>query len=136
MKQGSRRVSHDSLDGVQRRFERWRSRRPPGTRIPEALWQAAAEASREHGVSKTARELCLDYYALKKRLEPMPEGVLAVEPRRERGFVEIPLCSPSVEPECVLELEGSQGTRLRVELKGAASAELETLARAFWSMAQ
>lgn len=133
MKQGSRRISHDSLslDGVRRRFERWRSRRPRGTRIPEALWQLAVEVGREHGVSKTAQELRLDYYALKKRLEPMPE-----EPRSGRGFVEIPLCAPPVEAECVLELEGSQGARLRVELKGAATAELESLARAFWGMAR
>lgn len=136
MKQGSRRVSQDSLDGVRHKFEHWRSHRRPGTRIPEALWQAAVEASREHGVSKTAQELHLDYYALKKRQEPMCEEVLAVDPRSEKGFLEIPLCAPSVESGCVLELKGSQGARLRVELKGAAAAELESLARAFWSMAQ
>lgn len=134
MKQESRRVSRNSLDVIQRKFERWRSRRRPGTRIPEALWQAAVEVGREHGVSKTAQELRLDYYALKKRLESMTREDLAVEPRRKNGFVEIPLCAPSVGPECVLELEGRQA-RLRVELKGSATAELETLARAFWSMA-
>ncbi len=65
MKQGLRRLSHDSLSEIRDEFERWRRDRPRGTRIPEPLWRAAAEAGRDHGVSRTAQELRLDYYALK-----------------------------------------------------------------------
>jgi len=36
---------------VCRRFERWRKGHPARLPIPEALWAAAAEAAREHGLS-------------------------------------------------------------------------------------
>jgi hypothetical protein len=134
MKQDSRRASPDSLSTVQGKFERWRRSRTLGTRIPEALWRAAVEVGREHGVSKTAQELRLDYYALKERLESAPGERSAAEQPGGRGFLEIPLCAPSATLECVLELDDGQGARLRVELKGAAPTELETLARAFWSV--
>jgi len=136
MKQGLRRFSHNSLSEVREEFERWRRSRPRGTRIPEPLWRAAAEAGRDHGVSKTAQKLRLDYYALKERVESAGEERSAFEPPRAGGFLEVPLCAPAAAPECVLELEDGQGTRLRVELKGAALAELETLARTFWSVAR
>ncbi len=134
MKQASAHVSHDVLSDVQSKFERWRSNRRRGTRIPTALWRAAAEAAREHGVSKVSQALRLDYYGLKDRVESASEPS-DPEPATGRGFLEIPLGGPYA-AECVLQLEDGQGARLRVELKGAAPAELETLARAFWSMAR
>ncbi len=136
MKQGSRRPARDTLSDVRLQFERWRKSRRRGTRIPEALWRAAAGAGREQGVSKTAQALHLDYYALKKRVESGLEERSTVEPASEIKFLEIPLCAPSGRPECVLEFEDGQGARLRVELQGAALAELETVARALWSMSR
>jgi hypothetical protein len=93
------------------------------------LWRAAVDAAREHGVSKAAQALRLDYYGLKKRLET---GLSGPEPGSGR-FLEIPLCAPSA-AECVLELADGHGARLRVELKGASASELETLTRVFWSL--
>lgn len=135
MYQGSHHLSRHTLSDLRVQFESWRSSRSPGTRIPARLWRAATDAGRQYGVSKTALELSLDYYALKKRVESAVEESSASKPA-EGGFLEIPLCAPSAPPECVLELEDGQGARLRVELKGAAVAELETLARAFWSVAR
>jgi hypothetical protein len=97
------------------------------------LWDAAAEAAREYGVSKVAGALHLDYYKLKDRLESAPE-LPGPEPDNGPGFLEIPLYSSAAE--CVFELEDGQGTRLRVAFKGASAAELEPLARAFWSLAR
>ena len=134
MKQGSHRLSRDILGDVRSQFEDWRRSRTRGTPIPEDLWQGAVEAAQEHSVSKAARVLRLDYYRLKKRLEAAPD-LSRPEPVDGRGFLEIPLCAPSA-PECVLEIEDAQGARLRVELKGPAAAEMETLARALWSVAR
>ena len=138
MKQGT---GSDRLSEVRRQFERWRKKRPRGTRIPEGLWQAATEVGCEVGVSKTAQVLRLDYYALRRRTE----SVLSERPARrtrpaqealpEGGFLEIPLCTPP-SPECVLEIEDPRGARLRMELKGATPAHLETLARTIWSLAK
>ncbi len=128
--------SRDLLSDVRRQFERWRRSRKRGTRIPEALWRAAAEAGEEYGVSKAAQALRLDYYALKKRIESIPEKRSASAPPGEVKFLEIPLGAASARPECVLEFEDGQGARLRVELQGAALAELETVARSLWNLAR
>ncbi len=135
MKQGSQRPSRDVLSDVQSQFERWRQSRKRGARIPEALWRTAAEAAREHGVSRTAQALGLDYYGLKKRAESpleISESGPAAGPGRE--FLEIPLFASA--PDCVLEMEDAQGARLRVELRGAAAAHCEALAQALWSVAR
>ena len=149
MTQGSHQGAHDSLDEARRQLERWRRTRKRGTRIPAPLWAAAVEAAREHGVSRAASALRLDYYGLKERLEspPLESPPLeslplesAPEPSGHEaanggGFLEIPLFA-SAAPECVFELEDGHGSRLRVAVKGAALAEMEALARALWSMAR
>jgi hypothetical protein len=95
-------------------------------------------AGREHGISKTARELRLDYYSLKDRVESSCQEGLGVDEAAESRFLEIPVCLPSSSgvAECVLEIEDGQGARLRVELRGAALARLETLAQAVLGMAR
>jgi hypothetical protein len=135
MKRGSHRAP-GSLSEVRRKFERWRESRRRGTRIPEELWQAAAEVSREIGVSKTAQALGLDYYALRERAESWSEERSTTgETLQERGFLEIPLSACSM-PECVFEVESAGGALLRVELRGVSPAHLETLARTLWSLAR
>ena len=133
MKQGSRPLSRDALSEAQSQFEQWRASRKRGTRIPEGLWRAAVEAAREHGVSKAAQALGLDYYGLKQRLESTAE-LSESEGSAEPGFVEIPLFAAA--PECVLELEDAEGARLRIELKGPAAAQCAALAQALWSVAR
>ena len=131
MKPGSHRPSRDTLSDAQSRFKRWRKSRKRGTRIPEALWRSAVEAAQEHGVSKVAQALGLDYYGLKKRLESAP-GDLKSEPAARREFLEIPLFASA--PDCVLEMVDAQGVRLRVELRGSAATHCEALAQALWSV--
>lgn len=135
MKHRSPRLSRDILSDAVSRFERWRRSRIRGSRIPAALWRAAVDAAREHGVSKVASALRLDYYGLKERLESGPAVSDPESAASGGGFLEIPLLTPS-SSECVLELEDGQGARLRVEFKGAVPAELETLARTLWSLAR
>lgn len=121
-------VNGQALTELRRRFGVWRHRRSRGARIPEELWQAAAQAAREHGVCKTSRQLGVDYYSLKQRLTgPAPAGdPVGVE------FVEIPQKVLAAGPGCVLELQDPKGLRLRVELRDAAGAE--SLARSLWSL--
>ena len=116
-----------ALTELQRRFTVWRGRRSRSRRIPEDLWRDAVHAAREHGVCKTARQLRVDFYSLKRRLTgPVPAAEAeAVE------FVEIPQKVLSAGPGCVVELQDPKGTRLRVELRDGTGAE--SLATALWS---
>lgn len=142
MKHGSQRATQDILNRARGEFARWRSGRPVGARIPDRLWRTAMEAGRECGVSKTSRELGLDYYGLKRRVTALGEESASGKERSGahgsvgRDFVELPLWAPAGSPTCVIELEDGRGARLRVELTGVPRAELETLAGALWRAAR
>jgi hypothetical protein len=91
-------------------------------------------------VSRTARELGLDYYSLAKRMQATKrrdgDGSGCDE---ASAFVELKMpawATPSRGPRCRLELSNGGGTRLCVELSGAGASEIEALARGLWSAAR
>src|SRR5438045_7800961 len=59
---------------VYRRLQRWRSERKGRERIPEALWAAAGELARAHGVNQVSRALHLEFKHLKRVAESVAEN--------------------------------------------------------------
>ena len=119
-----------SMRKVYRRLERWRRQRTGRARIPEALWAAAGELAREHGVNQVSRVLGLEFNHLKRIAE---SGRRAVRKRRVMpAFVELIAPQTAGAPTCTIELEGQRGT-LRIEWKGT-TAELATFSRGLWEM--
>jgi hypothetical protein len=126
------------LASLQGRFEHWRRTRKISSRVPDALWSAAARAASTHGVSRVATMLRVNYNALKKRVA---QGVAraggrpstrAAPPGDAVGpFVE--LASAASACECTLELENAGGAKMRVHLKGMAMPDLAALSRSFWN---
>jgi len=149
------------LEGLRRRFDRWRRTRKGRSRIPEALWTAAVKAAGQYGLCRTARTLRLDYYALKKRVEAAgclsggqtthhrtdrqpahhltdrlgPAEGQAVAGQALAGFVELAPAAPAGWPECILELEAPGGAKMRVHLKGGQVPDMTALSRSFWNSA-
>ena len=116
------------LAQARRRFQAWRARRQGGERIPPALWRLAVRLVRNHGVSRTATMLRVDYYGLKERAD----GASGRTPSTSPAFVELP--SPvMVGKRCLVELESGAGARMRVEMVGFDAADVEALARSFWN---
>jgi hypothetical protein len=122
-----------TLEQARRRFERWRktraSTRGVGSRIPEALWTLAVEASQEYGVNPTAQFLRLDYNHLKKRLRAA-SGAARVD-RPGATFVELPTPSHHLSS-CTIELENAHGAKLKIHLANPASIDWVALTRSFW----
>src|SRR5258708_10741235 len=58
----------EPIELLQRQLDQFRSTQPQRTKLPEALWQAAVDLARQHGVYSVAHPLRLDYMGLKKRL--------------------------------------------------------------------
>jgi hypothetical protein len=109
------------------RFEAWRERRQGGRRIPQPLWDLAVQLASQHGVSRTATALGLDYYSLKKQAEaaaPQP-------PPCGPAFVELPP-PVVVGKQALFELDNGAGATRRVQLVGYDAADVEALARRFW----
>jgi hypothetical protein len=115
-----------SLSCLEQRFAAWREERVAGQRIPESLWDSAVKMAMEHGVSRTASLLKLDYYSLKKRAEDASSSSAS-------SFVELPPVPLSMMSECVIEWEDVAGARMRVQLKGQSPPDLLALSRSFWS---
>ena len=113
---------------LQRELDQFRSTQPHRTRLPEALWQAAVELARQHGVYPVAQPLRLDYMGLKKRLDgvPIPQKRTAAP-----AFVELVAAHPATVPECVIEFESSAGSKMRIQWKSSTSPDWASLLRAW-----
>ena len=121
------------LEGLRRRFERWRRTRKMRSRIPDPLWASAVKLAAEYGIHRTAKALRVDYYSLKKRVEEATGGN---GPAGAAGatFVELPPAAWPGSGECTLELEDARGAKMRVQVKGFGAPDLAALSRSFWGV--
>ena len=112
-----------------RRFETWRSSRTT-QRIPAELWSLATDLGARFGVSRTARALRVQYYALKKRVDATAT-MEAEEARTPPAFVEILTAPSRATSECLVEFESANGTKMRIQVNGAGTLDLAELSRLF-----
>lgn len=113
------------------RLKAWRESRPRGKRIPEELWQAAANLARVEGLNLTARALRLDYYDLQRRLGCTPR---ARQPKAAPAtFMELPPPDRAarLEEGGTVELLKPSGARLRIHLPDTRAQDLLPVVRAF-----
>ena len=108
-------------------FQAWRERRQGARRIPQPLWALAIRLVSQHGLSRTATALGLDYYGLKKRVEAAGQPPPSPSP----AFVELP-APLLVSKQALFELDNGAGATMRVQLLGYEAADVEALARRFW----
>jgi hypothetical protein len=121
------------LEGVRRRFERWRRTRQTASGIPEPLWAAAVRVAGTYGISRTANTLRINYSALKRRVG---EGAAAADGPKKNAtatFVELAPAARVGACQCTLELEDACGAKMRVHLQGAETPDLAALSRSFWN---
>lgn len=117
------------IERVRERLEAWRKSRKPRSRIPERLWDAAAELARSYGVHKVARALHLDYYNLRDRRDGIVRSETGAD-KRPASFIEV--TGRATQPaECVIELESAKGAKMRIHLKGESVPEAATLCAEF-----
>lgn len=121
----------EQLDGLRGQIQYWRqSRKVPGP-MPGELWDAAVAMAKEFGVCKTSRALALDYTALRKRSEKLPEAGL-VKPT----FVQLPSTvaperAVNSAPGARIEISTPDGTRLHIHLEVGRGMEAAGIVAAF-----
>ena len=123
--------SSSDLDQLQHQLDSWRQRQSGRCRLPAALWQAAAQIARKHGVSRVARALRIDFYKLQRRVETAAAaGSLAAG---SPAFVQLKLDPlPTRRSEVgAVELCDGPHRRLRIET-GSDPASWLALAESFW----
>jgi signal recognition particle subunit SEC65 len=117
------------LAEAKRGFDQWRRSRRRGREIPEPLWRMAVKAAASHGVWATARRLGLNA----TRLKQWAQRLAPVDAEQNQRFVELPWLGAAPIPECVLEAEDQAGRKLRIHLKGPATAQAAALGRLLWT---
>src|SRR6266542_592454 len=82
--------SKSNLDQLQQQLSSWRQSQPPRTRLPDKLWKAAASLAAQHGVSRVAGHLRLEYNKLRRKTESQPRrSSQKAPPTVATGFVEL-----------------------------------------------
>jgi len=118
------------LSRAAQRFEEWRRNRTTHG-IPAELWSLAADLGARYGVSRTARALRVQYYALKKRIDnaaATSETDVTVTPP---AFLEILTAPTATASECLVEFESPSGAKMRIQVKSASILNLAELSRLF-----
>ena len=119
-----------SVEAVRGQLDAWRQSRTGGERIPESLWQSAAELARALGVGRVARALGVGYHPLKERVQSSREPGHSAE--KPVAFIELPVPAPMPRSEWLVELEDGRGAKMTLRLGPGSGRDVLALAHAFW----
>ncbi len=125
--------SPPSLNNAKLKFKAWRKTRTRGTRIPEKLWQAAINIfhSEDLTLHKIARALHLNQTDLKKRIH---QTVPIIKEASPPTFIEVACeTQPDFISECIVEMENSNGSKMKMCFRGKTDFDLLELGKSFWS---
>ncbi len=118
------------LQDLAQRVARWQRRRVGRERMPEELWEKTLAVASRWGAYRTARFLGLCSSTVRRRLEAQGSRGAASEEGPFPEFVE--LFTPALGGRvagCVLNLQTSGGTHLRVEVQEITPQGLLTVLR-------
>jgi hypothetical protein len=100
------------LAAARTRIEKWRSGGPARRRLPEEVWEMAADLVPRHGVYRVSRALRLEYYKVRDRAEARQAERKA---RPEPAFVQVAAPAPAMADAvvgCTIELSDQSGRRM------------------------
>jgi hypothetical protein len=118
------------LQVVRRRIDVWRWTRLKRSPMPEELWAQSAKLARNLGVWPVARDLGLCYESLKRRVEEngSRKKAGAVQFVEMRGADVMDVASSDG---TVVELQATDGARMRIRLGRDAQVDMTALIAAF-----
>ena len=120
----------ESITGLQAQLAEFRSTHPPRTRLPQSLWQSAANLARCHGLYVVARSLKLDYCTLKKHLSGSAE-CRDTRKKAQPKFLELIGATGHRVDEYLIEFESARGGKLRIHCKTNTPPDWAALLRAW-----
>jgi len=109
-----------TIEEVVRDFEIWRQTKIHArSRIPEKLWQAAVDLTKNYPISRVSRLLKINHVALRRRMSASSGTSSDLTPA-EPSFVEVKLPEnppasnvPPPSLNCLIEVENSRGAHFR-----------------------
>ena len=101
------------MQAVSALFDQWRSTRKKKDRIPESLWEAAADLSPFYSTSQISKALRLDFRELKRRIHDRSRRSAPSE------FVELKVERMFSSGACVMEVRSPAGFELKIQTDAA-----------------
>ena len=117
------------LAAARTRIEKWRSVGPARRRLPEEIWEMAADLVPRHGVYRVCRVLRLEYYKVRDRAEAR-RAQSGIQPKP--AFVQVAPPDSAVAGTvvgCTIELSDQSGRRMVI--RSAATVDAARLVAAF-----
>jgi hypothetical protein len=130
MRQDNQVAVQARLDAVRQAFEQWRNARSGRERIPEELWQAAADLSESYTLRRIATELKLDYSRLRRRIQQR-----SPEPPPSR-FIEVRMDRLLPSSQCTIHLRSPAGFELTVSVSAGQQLQIPHLIDRFLSQSR
>jgi hypothetical protein len=121
----------ESLTELQAQVEQFRATHPPRTKLPQSLWQSAAELARCHDLYVVAHSLGLDYSTLKKQVNGSPARCRPRRKKTQPRFVELIGAARASVDEYVIEFESARGPKLRIHCKTSTPPDWAALLQAW-----
>jgi len=94
-------------------FNQWRSTRKKRDRIPEGLWEAAADLSPSYSTCQISKALRLDFKELKRRIRDRSST------KAPSGFVELKVERLFSTGQLVMEVRSPDGFELKIRTEAA-----------------
>ena len=109
----------------------WRKTKAVPDRIPDGLWQAAADLYHTLGVSinRIARALRLNYSILKAKI--LDKRAAIDPPADDAASMFIELAPGPVCTDCIIEMENQTGVKMRMRFTGRADPAVISLGKYF-----
>ncbi len=122
-----------ALERAKQLFSDWRKTKSGRDRIPDSLWNAAANLFHTWGLSlnKIAHSLRLNYTDLKTKIHISPSVDVKAENDTESTPTFIEVEPPSICSDCVIEMEKQSGVKMRMCFRGRADPIVISLGRYF-----
>ena len=120
-----------ALEYIQNQFETWRQTREKRAPIPAPLWDAAVNLSKDYSILQISKALRLNYTDLKDRVLSQPdEEIVKVE--HNLPFIELDFERTKSPSHCVIEMEKSNGAKLKMYFSGEGNLDFLELGKSFW----
>jgi len=123
--------STPTLEQVREQFELWRQSREKRSAIPDALWQAAINLCQDTSISKISSTLRLNYAVLKQRFHAYGTNH-QVPCITAPSFIELDVSPSKSASECIVEMQDTDGGRMKMYFKGEVGFDLLELGKSFW----
>lgn len=123
--------SKSTLEGIQNQFETWRQTREKRAPIPAPLWEAAVNLTKDYTILQISKALRLNYTDLKDRVLSQPDEEI-VKVKHNLPFIELDFEQTKSPGHCAIEMEKSNGAKLKMYFTGERSLDLLELGKCFW----